>query len=83
VGVDETTIGKLRFVGLIDLLSEEMGVRDKRKLGLSFYKTSSLRAIRNELEHRGYRYRVTRNQMMELLTDHADFESGAFESKQV
>ncbi len=79
LGVAEATLENERFPSLIEQLAKEIESREKRKLGLSFYKTSSLRTIRNELEHRGYRYKVTREQMLELLKDLKDFEREVFQ----
>jgi len=79
LGVDETTMESENYPALIERLAKEIEDKEKRKLGLGFYKTDSLRTIRNELEHRGYRYKVTREQMLELLRDLKDFEREVFQ----
>jgi hypothetical protein len=78
LGVDETILEKEAYPVLIERLAKEIQDKEQRKLGLGFYKSDSLRTIRNELEHRGYRYKVTREQMLELLKDLKDFEKEVF-----
>jgi hypothetical protein len=56
----------------------ERGEQGKRKLGLGLYKSDTLRTVRDELEDRGYRRRVSKEQMLEQLNDLKDFEKEVF-----
>jgi hypothetical protein len=78
LGIDEKLFEKARFSDLVDRLASEIEIKEGRKLGLSFLKTASLRDTRNEMEHRGYRHKVTRQQMLELLKDLRDFEKEVY-----
>jgi hypothetical protein len=62
----------------MDRLTKEIEQKENRKLGLGFFKSDTLRTVRNELEHRGYRHKVTKEQMLELLKDLKDFEKEIF-----
>jgi hypothetical protein len=80
LGVSEAEIENenTRFHELMERLTKEIEQKENRKLGLGFYKSDTLRTVRNELEHRGYRHKVTREQMLELLKDLKDFEKEVF-----
>jgi len=80
LGVPETEIDNenVNFRDLMDRLTKEIEQKENRKLGLGFYKTDTLRTVRNELEHRGYRHKVSKEQMLELLKDLKDFQKEVF-----
>lgn len=80
LGVSEAEIENenTKFHELMERLTKEIEQKENRKLGLGFYKSDTLRTVRNELEHRGYRHKVTREQMLELLKDLKDFEKEVF-----
>jgi hypothetical protein len=62
----------------MERITKEIEQKENRKLGLGFYKTDTLRTVRNELEHRGYRHKVSKEQMLELLKDLKDFQKEVF-----
>ena len=67
-----------KFIGLVDLLNRKIEEIERRKVSLTFYKSSALREIRNTLEHYGYSQPVTRNDVLELLKDIKKFELEIF-----
>jgi hypothetical protein len=85
LGVPEAEIENenVKFRDLMDRLTKEIEQKENRKLGLGFYKTDTLRTVRNELEHRGYRHKVSKEQMLELLKDLKDFQKEVFPPSQV
>ncbi len=66
------------FVNLIQRLAREIERKEKRQVSLAFYKTSSLRSVRNKLEHEGYRLTVTADDVFELSRDTLRFETELF-----
>ena len=66
------------FANLIHRLAREIDRKEKRQVSLAFYKTSSLRTVRNKLEHEGYRLTVTADDVFELLKDTLRFETDLF-----
>ncbi len=66
------------FPKLIDRLAKLIERREKRRVSLTFYKTSSLRTVRNKIEHEGYKLGVTRDEVFDLLKDTLRFETELF-----
>ncbi len=66
------------FMKLIDRLAKLIARKEKRTITLAFYKTSSLRSVRNQLEHQGYKLGVTREEVFDLLKDTLRFETELF-----
>jgi hypothetical protein len=69
---------KRGFGSLIDRLASQIERKEKRRITLTFYKTSSLRAVRNRLEHEGYKLTVTRDEVLDLTKDTLRFETELF-----
>lgn len=69
------------FPNLVEHLSKLITEKEHRKVGLSFYKSSALREIRNKLEHEGYKQKIDKNDIDELLSDIEKFESEIFQDK--
>lgn len=82
--VSEEEINKIerekRFSGLVDLLDKKIFEIEKRKVSLTFYKSSSLREQRNTLEHFGYSQPVVKEDVLELLKDITQFEKELFKN---
>ncbi len=80
LGIPESEIENenMKFHELMERLTKEIEQKENRNLGLAFYKTDTLRTVRNELEHRGYRHKVSKEQMLELLKDLKDFQKEVF-----
>jgi len=66
------------FPKLINQLAKLIERKEKRTISLAFYKTSSLRTVRNQLEHQGYKLAVTREEVFDLLKDTLRFETDLF-----
>ena len=66
------------FGPLVALLEKEIENKEKRQVSLAFYKSSSIRAIRNKLEHEGYKQKVTKDEMLDLVRDIRRFEGEIF-----
>ena len=66
------------FRSLIDQLVTLVERKEKRKVSFAFYRTSSLRTLRDRLEHEGYKLNVTRDDVFELLKDTLRFETELF-----
>lgn len=85
LGISEDEINKTekekKFVGLLDLLNKKILEVEKRQVSLTFYKSSSLREVRNTLEHYGYSQAVTKSDVLELLKDIKKFEIELFKNK--
>ncbi|MDE1818375.1 MAG: hypothetical protein KGI19_07210 [Thaumarchaeota archaeon] len=71
------TKGK-EFSTLIDKLADKIKEIENREVGLTFYRTSSLREIRNRLEHEGHKFQVTDDEINNLLNDIEKFEAELF-----
>lgn len=84
LGVNEDELNKIekdkKFTGLIDMLDKKIQEVEKRKVSLLFYKSSTLRELRNVLEHYGYEQPVTRPEVLDLLKDIKKFEMEIFET---
>ena len=66
------------FASLLTLLAREIEAKEKRRVSLAFYKSSSLRMVRNKLEHEGYRQKVTKEEVFDLLKEIKRFEAELF-----
>jgi len=82
LGMNEEEIERISrtkgFPKLIQQLARLIERKDKRSVSLAFYKTSSLRTVRNQLEHQGYKLAVTRDEIFDLLKDTLRFETELF-----
>lgn len=82
LGVSELEVSSISrrrgFAGLIDRLATQIERKEKRRITLTFYKTSSLRAVRNRLEHEGYKLTVTKDEILDLTKDTLRFEMELF-----
>lgn len=63
---------------LLERLTSLMETKENRQPSLTFYMTSSLRKVRNRLEHEGYKQPVTNEEVLELLKDMKRFEAEIF-----
>lgn len=70
------------FPNLVDHLSKLIMEKENRSVGLSFYRSSALRAIRNKLEHEGYKQKITKQEIVDLLNDIEKFDHEIFPIKQ-
>lgn len=66
------------FPNLVDLLSEKISKQEQRDVGLAFYKSSTLRVIRNKFVHEGYKMKITSEEVNDLLSDIEKFEKELF-----
>lgn len=66
------------FARLVDLLAQEIEKKEKRKLTLSFYKSSTLREMRNTIEHEGFDIKITKEDANDILKDIEKFEKELF-----
>jgi len=86
LGMQEENIQKLSksegFPKMIEQLATLIERKEKRNVSLTFYRTSSLRTVRNKLEHEGYKLAVTRDEVIGLLKDTLRFETELFPSLQ-
>lgn len=69
------------FAPLLALLEKEIEGKEKRQLSLTFHKSSSLRAVRNRLEHQGYKQMVKREELIDLVKEITRFETELFFQK--
>lgn len=67
-----------KFSGLVDLLRKKLEENNKKNVSLFFHKSSTLREIRNKLEHHGYKQTVSNEEVLELLNDLEKFEMVLF-----
>ncbi|MCH7561786.1 MAG: hypothetical protein IIC67_10565 [Thaumarchaeota archaeon] len=77
----EKILKNLKFQGLVNYLGKLIEKKEKRKLNLSFYKSSSLRNVRNKLEHEGYKQPVTNDEVLDLLKEIKKFEKELYLEK--
>lgn len=82
LGVTEDEIQKIlkksQFQGLVKHLGKLIEKKEKRKLSLSFYKSPSIRTIRNKMEHEGYKQNVNKDDVVDLLNEIKKFEKELF-----
>lgn len=70
------------FQNLVDHLEEKIKEKEKRNLSISFYKSHSLRDMRNKIEHEGFDVKVTSEDVKSLLDDIEKFEKELFPENQ-
>lgn len=71
------------FPNLVEYLSKLIMEKENRKVGLSFYKSSALREIRNKLEHEGYKQKIEKQDIIDLLNDIEKFEREIFPNTKI
>jgi len=73
LGMSKADINKFlkqnTFSNLVDLLADKIKKEEKRQVKLSFYKPSSLREVRNKIEHEGYEVKVEFDDILDLIDD--------------
>ena len=69
------------FPNLVEHLSKLIKEKENRSVGLSFHKSSALREVRNKLEHEGYKQKIEKQDIVELLNDIERFEKEIFQDK--
>jgi hypothetical protein len=67
-----------KFSDLVDHLATKINVSENRTVGLSFFKSSALREVRNRLEHEGYKQQLTHDEVLDLIHDVEKFERELF-----
>jgi hypothetical protein len=82
--IDEKEIMQIererKFSGLIDRLRQKIE-ENKENVGVLFYKSSTLRDVRNKMEHHGYKQKISSDDVIELLDDLEKFEMSIFKEK--
>ena len=68
------------FSKLVEWLSQEIEKKEQRKLTLSFYKSSTLREMRNTIEHEGFDIKISKDDVDDILKDIKKFEKELFPS---
>ena len=66
------------FSSLVDWLADEIEKKENRKLRLSFYKSSTLREMRNTIEHEGFDIKIDTDDVLDILNDIEKFEKELF-----
>ncbi|NIP62108.1 MAG: hypothetical protein GWN01_12005 [Nitrosopumilaceae archaeon] len=62
------------FSNLIDLLAEKIREKEKRKVRLRYYRSGTIRELRNKIEHEGFDVKVDDADVRDLLNDIESFE---------
>lgn len=70
-----------KFSNLVDLLAEKIKEKEGRRVNLSFYKSSTIREVRNKIEHEGYDVQVRPDDVSDLLNDVEKFDKELFLDK--
>ncbi len=82
LGTSEDEIEKIvkekKFGGLVEHLEKQILEKENRTMSLSFHKSSALRAMRNELEHNGFKLKITDKEIDNLLYDIEQFDKELF-----
>jgi hypothetical protein len=69
------------FSNLVDLLADKIKKEENRQVKLSFYKPSSLRDVRNKIEHEGYEVKVESDDILDLINDVEKLDKELFPDK--
>lgn len=69
------------FPNLIDEVAKRIEKMENRKVSLTFFKSTGLRDMRNKMEHEGYKTKVCKEEIPDLLNEITKFENELFPKK--